>query len=163
MRDLWFNTQYNNNNKKSPPNKKTITNQVLVVHACNPSYLGGEIERIVIWCQSRQVVQEISSEPIAGHYCHPHVLCAPKLYWWLRLGVSGFQARWGKKVCETPSQWIKSGCSSVYLSSPKHGKLKIEALWSIPGQPGQKVRNYLQNNRSKKGWRHGLSGRMWPA
>jgi hypothetical protein len=28
-----------------------------------------------------------------------------------------------------------------------------------PGQPGQKVRTYLQNNQSKKSWRHGSSGR----
>jgi hypothetical protein len=28
-----------------------------------------------------------------------------------------------------------------------------------PGQPGQKTKLYLQNNQSKKGWRHGSSGR----
>jgi hypothetical protein len=26
---------------------------------------------------------------------------------------------------------------------------------TVPGQTGQKVRLYLQNNQSKKGWRHG--------
>jgi hypothetical protein len=46
----------------------------------------------------------------------------------------------------------------AYYSS-YNGKHKIEKDHG-PGQPGQKVRPYEQNNQSKTGWRHGSGGRV---
>jgi hypothetical protein len=52
-----------------------------------------------------------------------------------------------KKVCKTTSQLKKAGFGVVGLSSQlQEGSVKI-------GLP-------VQNNQSKKGWRHGSSGRV---
>jgi hypothetical protein len=40
----------------------------MVVHACNPSYLGGRNEKIMVQNQSGQIDLETTSQPIkAGH------------------------------------------------------------------------------------------------
>jgi hypothetical protein len=52
-----------------------------------------------------------------------------------------------KKVCRTPSPWKEAGGGGPHLSS------------LFPGRCRQKLRLCLQNNHSKKGWRHSSSGR----
>jgi hypothetical protein len=45
----------------------------------------------------------------------------------------------------------KDGCGGVRLSSSYSKKHKIGGLWSKPSQ-AKKVKPYLQNNQSNKGW-----------
>jgi hypothetical protein len=53
---------------------------------------------------------------------------------------------------------VVCACHSSY-----GGKYTIGKWWDIgPGQPGQKVGPYLQNNPSKKSWRHDSSDRVLP-
>jgi hypothetical protein len=65
-----------------------------------------------------------------------------------------FKARLGKKfsIQETSSQPIKAGCGGMCLSTRLHRKQEDGG----PGQPRQKARHYLKNNKSKK-----ACGREW--
>jgi hypothetical protein len=75
----------------------------------------------------------------------------------VEIGRTVVPARLGKKVCKTPSQWEKSwACYPSYF-----GKYKMGLSWSRLA--GQEMRPYLQNNQSKKGWRHGSSSRCLPS
>jgi hypothetical protein len=54
-----------------------------------------------------------------------------------------------KKISETPPQQKKAGCSGEHLSSQLWWEVQNKRFCS-PGQSGQKIRPYLQNNHTKK-------------
>jgi hypothetical protein len=83
--------------------------------------------------------------------CHPS-------YWEAEIGRIMVPSHPGQKSSGDPISMEKSWvwwCASVIPAMVE----------SSSGQPGQKVRPYLQNNQSKKGWRHDSSCRapIWQA
>jgi hypothetical protein len=75
------------------------------------------------------------------------------------LGGSWFQASLGKKKFTRSHLNRKMLSMVVYACHPSYSEIhKSEGCG--PCQPGQKVRSYLQNNQSKRGWRRGSSSRL---